>query len=292
MNNNNDIAALVLDFRGSLKRPNLAVQAATLTASQGHGIPRVHTPLSYAKRPKEGTQVREVFDALADGCVSGLPTECMIWPHGTNETGYGLVHRGAEAGGGSARVHRLALAWWLGYSSDRDIEPALQADHLCRRRECFNPRHLRFVSARVNTLSSLAPSALNVHVERCPLGHALEDNSIYVARQNARQCALCHRAQAVASRHVLRTHPETSADTRLAVVAEVTKRLAPLGLSLHEVAPYARHEADAILADPDPVAALPPTPRAWARANGLVVGTRGALPQDILDDYLAAMSAM
>lgn len=75
-----------------------------------------------------------------------------------------------------------------------------EVDHICRNRDCVNPRHLRSVTHRINMIeNSISASALNFKKTHCKHGHALvEENIIIRIRPNGnrnRRCKACVRLQ-------------------------------------------------------------------------------------------------
>lgn len=68
---------------------------------------------------------------------------CWVWT-GAKRAGYGQISRGAR-GEGMAAAHRLSYEVLVG-----PIPEGLQLDHMCRRRDCVNPDHLRPVTHKQN----------------------------------------------------------------------------------------------------------------------------------------------
>jgi len=70
---------------------------------------------------------------------------------------------------------------------------ALQLDHLCKNKRCFNPKHLEIVSARTNTLrADDAPASVNLKKEICIRGHVLTGENIQL-KKGHRICKACRR---------------------------------------------------------------------------------------------------
>lgn len=87
------------------------------------------------------------------------------------------------------RAHRFMYRLLRG-----EIPAGLQLDHLCRVRHCVNPWHLEAVTARVNVLRGIGPTAQNAQKTRCPLGHPLSDENTYRNAQGERRCRICRRS--------------------------------------------------------------------------------------------------
>lgn len=71
----------------------------------------------------------------------GLTGMCWIWTGCLNSKGYGCI----QIAGKRHLVHRVSYELHTG-----PIQQGMQIDHLCFRRECFNPHHLEAVSASEN----------------------------------------------------------------------------------------------------------------------------------------------
>lgn len=120
--------------------------------------------------------------------VGRAPSECQLWNAGLNQFGYGQFWlRGTNVG-----PHRVAYELWKG-----PIPPGLQIDHLCRNRRCVNVEHLEATTPKVNTLRSLAPSAVNAIKAHCKRGHAFTPENTRIRRKGQaveRHCRVCVRA--------------------------------------------------------------------------------------------------
>lgn len=68
-------------------------------------------------------------------------TECWRWVMAKSTAGYGQVRFNGKA----VYVHRLFYEAFKG-----KIPRGLTIDHLCRQRDCFNPKHLEAVSNKEN----------------------------------------------------------------------------------------------------------------------------------------------
>jgi hypothetical protein len=112
---------------------------------------------------------------------------CWLWQGALDKDGYGAF---SPAGKGTVRIHRWAYEQMVG-----QIPDGLVLDHLCERRNCANPQHLRPTTVRENVLrSATSPTAVNARKTHCPNDHPLSgDNLIVVA--GSRLCRICERAR-------------------------------------------------------------------------------------------------
>ena len=122
-----------------------------------------------------------------------MPSGCWEWNRALSTGGYGQC----KWGGIVRRSHRLAYEVWRG-----PLTPGLQLDHLCRNRKCINPYHLEEVTAKVNNLRGVGPSARNAKKTHCPSGHAYSgENLVTYTRRNGnkwRVCRVCKRSSSLA----------------------------------------------------------------------------------------------
>jgi hypothetical protein len=114
-----------------------------------------------------------------------LPGGCWEWIGPRSPKGYAMLSRGRKP----VRAHRFMYRLLRG-----EIPAGLQLDHLCRVRHCVNPWHLEAVTARVNVLRGIGPTAQNAQKTRCPLGHPLSDENTYRNAQGERRCRICRRS--------------------------------------------------------------------------------------------------
>lgn len=76
---------------------------------------------------------------------------CIVWTGALNTYGYGVFARGPRHARNNFFVHRLVYTLF-----SPDWDQSLEIDHLCRRRACFNPRHLEPVTTSENTRRGLS----------------------------------------------------------------------------------------------------------------------------------------
>lgn len=128
-------------------------------------------------------------------------TGCWNWTGTMRGNGYGRLKVGSRYTGDrrDEEAHRFSYEMHKGRIPD-----GLQLDHLCRNTLCVNPDHLEAVTARVNTLRSENPAAKNARKTRCPKGHELAGDNLYVSRDGQRGCRTCRSATRRA--HYLKTN--------------------------------------------------------------------------------------
>ena len=109
--------------------------------------------------------------------TTGGPEACWLWHGAMFRNGYGK----ASWRNRTQNAHRIALILASGGNRAR-----LHADHLCRVKQCCNPTHLEWVTARENTRRR---SAVRLH---CRFGHPL-DHVVHSRTGNYRRCSACLR---------------------------------------------------------------------------------------------------
>lgn len=134
------------------------------------------TPRFFAKVNKRGP----VFKKLG---------RCWLWIGLTNRDGYGRIYYEG----------RMVLASRLSYSVFVGVIPDGKAiDHLCRVRNCVNPKHLEPVTWGENTIRGIGPEITRQrHAAKlfCPQGHPYAGSNLYLnTRTNNRACRICRRA--------------------------------------------------------------------------------------------------
>lgn len=125
---------------------------------------------------KRATKKELLLALLQDGA-----TECVLYePAGRD--GYART----RASGRTFLAHR-----WMYEQMVGPIPTGLQLDHLCRVRNCVNPRHLEPVTQRINILRGTAPTAINATKTHCPKGHVLAGYNLAPSRKGRGQCRTC-----------------------------------------------------------------------------------------------------
>lgn len=124
--------------------------------------------------------------------------ECWPWLGRLNADGYGEFdisdrHMGA---------HRVAYKLIKG--SLPDFANGIELDHLCRRRDCVNPRHLQPVTHQENCARGVVGEAARrrqIVKTHCPYGHeytpenTYTDPKLYNQRSTpSRHCRICRAA--------------------------------------------------------------------------------------------------
>lgn len=133
---------------------------------------------------------------------TGYKTSCWIW-HPHNWQQYGSI----SIKGAYYCVHRTMY-----YLFVEPIEYPLHTDHLCRIPACVNPAHLEAVTAQVNTLRGVGPSAENAQKTYCYKGHPLTEDNLYVhkhanRKSPTRKCRICTLEEAEKRRRKLGGKP-------------------------------------------------------------------------------------
>lgn len=117
--------------------------------------------------------------------------DCLIWKGAKQPNGYGQMWNGTRP----EQVHRIVFKCLRG-----PIPDGCEIDHLCSRRDCINPDHLRAVDHRTNVLAGTAIMADNARKTHCLRGHALSGSNLRVAANGSRQCRTCDNIRAAAAR--------------------------------------------------------------------------------------------
>lgn len=97
--------------------------------------------------------------------------------------GYGQFSLGSKTG----KPHRLMKTW-----IDGSIPKGCDVDHICGRRHCVSPKHLRSVTPKQNILAG--PNTLagrNANKTHCPQGHPFEGSNVMKV-DGKRVCRKCH----------------------------------------------------------------------------------------------------
>lgn len=114
---------------------------------------------------------------------------CWRWVKGKDRYGYGKIN----VGGRNRGAHRVSYETFRGRVPD-----GLQLDHLCRVRNCINPRHMECVTSAQNTLRGDGVSARAARRTHCPAGHPYDESNTYVLPNGDRGCRACRNASSAA----------------------------------------------------------------------------------------------
>lgn len=129
-----------------------------------------------------------------------VQTECWEWQASKSRDGYGGFTIGKNGQNGLYKAHRVAFNIFVGVIPEGKV-----IDHKCRNRKCCNPEHLEVVTPTQNTLeNSLSFQAENAVKTHCPQGHEYIGENLKYYPNGGRYCRLCHRAQSVVNRRILR----------------------------------------------------------------------------------------
>src|SRR3990167_2682493 len=124
-----------------------------------------------------------LLEHLARFRVASDWSRCWLWTATKTRTGYGHLRSQPWRG---ETTHRFFYELLVG-----PIAEGLELDHLCRNRACVNPLHLEPVTARINTLRGLGPSARNARKTHCARGHEFTEENTYHHVPEHRACRAC-----------------------------------------------------------------------------------------------------
>ncbi|WP_414630996.1 HNH endonuclease signature motif containing protein [Alcanivorax jadensis] len=91
--------------------------------------------------------------------------------------------------GKAVKAHRFSYETF-----ESPIPEGMQLDHLCRVRNCVNPRHLEPVTNRENVRRGFAARPAQTHCRSG--GHELTEENIYLNPRGHRECRICRREAA------------------------------------------------------------------------------------------------
>jgi hypothetical protein len=113
-----------------------------------------------------------------------LVTGCWEWQGGHNQYGYGCFALTHEK---NALAHRYAYETFV-----EPIPDGLQIDHLCRNRNCVNPRHMEPVGLRENLVRGERSNQYKGRTH-CRAGHEYTPENTRINPHGIRLCRTCHR---------------------------------------------------------------------------------------------------
>lgn len=140
--------------------------------------------------PRPSPTPDEVIDRFWSKVEIDWETGCWEWRghFGGSQWAIGGGYGRISIWGSGRSAHRTA---WI--IENGSIPEGLQIDHLCRNRGCVNPEHLEPVTAKVNTLRSLNPAAVNARKTHCPQGHPYDSTNTLWGASGDRHCRACRK---------------------------------------------------------------------------------------------------
>ena len=106
-------------------------------------------------------------------CATPIQNGCLVWVGAKSKAGYGFAaHRGRHS-----VAHRIAYA--LAFP-EVDIT-GLDVDHICNRRDCINPAHLRVVTHAQNMQAAAERRST------CRKGHTWDAQNTYIGTVKRKQ---------------------------------------------------------------------------------------------------------
>jgi hypothetical protein len=103
--------------------------------------------------------------------------DCYLWQGYLDKDGYGTFFFRKL----NRRAHRVSYYMFVG-----DIPDGMVIDHICAKRNCVNPAHLRVLTPRENSLDSRGIGAQNARKTHCKYGHPFDRK---YGKQ--RYCSIC-----------------------------------------------------------------------------------------------------
>lgn len=113
--------------------------------------------------------------------------ECKLWTGPLDRDGYGSFYFRKKG----RRAHRVAY-----FSVHGPIPDGMVVDHICKKRHCVQPNHLRLMTMIDNVMqNSNSIGAINRRKTHCKYGHPLDRS--YGKGKKQRYCSVCDSAKRV-----------------------------------------------------------------------------------------------
>jgi HNH endonuclease len=125
--------------------------------------------------------MKSILERFEEKYIVHPETGCWLWAASLFPKGYPSFN--------GVRGHRWSYEYFIG-----KIPKGLQLDHLCKVKNCVNPKHLEPVTnLENNRRSELTLAGKNRRKTHCPKGHEYTSDNIYIrpSREIDRQCRKC-----------------------------------------------------------------------------------------------------
>ena len=149
---------------------------------------------------KPGPKAMPMIDRFIASFSVDEKTGYWLWHKAINDSGYALISVSHSV---MIRAHRFSYEHFVG-----KIPEGLDIDHICRVRNCVNPKHLRPLTHRDNILCGKNVMATNSQKTHCPKGHPYNAENTAMRRLSGRnhpfrRCKVCDRERAAEKRSKL-----------------------------------------------------------------------------------------
>lgn len=130
--------------------------------------------------------IQKLEERLASKIRLAPTSDCWLWCGTISARGYGYIC----IAGKSRLAHRVSYELFYGL-----IPVGLEIDHICRVRNCINPKHLRTVTHNQNMM---ADGSLNIFKRlkeqtHCIHGHLFSVENTRIKKNGGRICKECNR---------------------------------------------------------------------------------------------------
>ena len=106
---------------------------------------------------------------------------CFVWQGYKDKDGYGTFYFKKK----NRKAHRVSY-----YIKFGNIPKDMVIDHICKNPSCVNPKHLRLVTKRQNTMeNSNSVGVKNARKTHCKEGHLFDKK--YGTKKQQRYCSIC-----------------------------------------------------------------------------------------------------